>query len=179
MSSWPQLFNALIAFLYLSVSAARRDLGGGNGKLKKKGWTEAAAVFLHYLGGTVWNAITLQSFLVPRTTQNKTEARNASKVDRNANQSHLCTQKAIPTGALHTDTGVSMKQDMDSIWIQNSRGVSTFVCTLHTPVSCVLLRTSGNIHNGKQKTHFNLRTIAMQAYGDEVMSGRRTKAPTF
>lgn len=52
MSSWSQLFNALIAFLYLSVSAARRDLGGGNGKLKKKDWTEAAAVCC-----TIWEAL--------------------------------------------------------------------------------------------------------------------------
>lgn len=46
--------------------------------------------------------------------------RNALKVDRNANQSHLCSQKVILTAALHTDTRVSMKQDMDSIRIQNS-----------------------------------------------------------
>lgn len=36
MSSWSQLFNTLIAFLYLSVSAARTDLGAGNGKFSER-----------------------------------------------------------------------------------------------------------------------------------------------
>lgn len=36
MRSWSQLFNTLIAFLYLSVSAARTDLGAGNGKFSER-----------------------------------------------------------------------------------------------------------------------------------------------
>lgn len=57
------------------------------------------------------------------------EARNALKVDRNANQSHVCTQKATLTAALHTDTRVSMKQDMDP---KQSRRFNICVHVPHT-----------------------------------------------
>lgn len=128
MRSCSQLFNTLIAFLYLSVSAARTDLGAGNGKFSERSewnWNCFLIFFLlHHSGSTVLNPRSMPCISVLRATWKKDSGKQCSrgwnKFNKNLLQCH--------SGVYETVNGCIMDC------------LSTIMCSVHAPISCALLQ---------------------------------------